>query len=400
MINLIVLIIFLLSCLHASLLTGLDVIQEEDFKLIHNKNIGLVINHTSLNREGIHILDLLLSNEKVKVVSIFTPEHGLKGTFSAGEKVTYDYDQDLGIDIISLYGNKRQPDLADLENIDCLIFDIQDIGSRYYTYVSTLTYMLNASALYDIPIIVLDRPNPLGRHVYGPSISSKFHSFVGMHSIPIRHGMTIGELALMINDLGWLPSLKKANLKVIKLKSWDTLSGYFKVSPSPNIANFETALMYNGMCLLEGTNISEGRGTETPFLLFGAPWMNSSLILKDLIELDYPGISFYQKTFKPYSRQGAKYPKYKNQLCYGIRIDVLDQSKINPLKVSVSILKTIYKYHYEQFSFNNNNFIEKLYGSDILEKNIKDKASIQNLINIWDQDSKAFISQREPYLLY
>ena len=203
-----------------------------------------------MNREGVHILDLLLSNEKVKVVSIFTPEHGLKGAFSAGEKVTYDYDQDLGVDIVSLYGNKRQPDLADLENIDCLIFDIQDIGSRYYTYVSTLTYMLNASALYDIPIIVLDRPNPLGRYVYGPSISSEFYSFVGMHSIPIRHGMTIGELALMINDLGWLPSLKKANLKVIRLKSWDTLPGYFKVSPSPNIANFETALMYNGMCLL------------------------------------------------------------------------------------------------------------------------------------------------------
>ena len=392
-------ILFFLSSLYANILTGLDVIQSDNFKLLHNKNVGLVINHTSLNQSGIHMLDLLLNNENINIVSIFTPEHGLKGDFSAGEKVSYESEK-YGINIISLYGNKKEPELDDLKNIDCIVFDIQDIGSRYYTYVSTLTYMLNASALYDIPIIILDRPNPLGRHVYGPIIFPDFYSFVGMHPIPIRHGMTIGELALMINDLDWLPSSKKANLEVVKLIGWDTLPGYFTVPPSPNIVDFETAFMYNGMCLLEGTNVSEGRGTRTPFLLFGAPWMNSNLILNDLIDLDYPGISFYQKTFKPHRMQGAKHPKYKNQLCYGIRIDVLDESIVSPLEVSISILKTIYKYHNDQFSFNNNNFIEKLYGSDIIKKNIKDKNSIQNLINIWEQDSEAFILQRKPYLLY
>tara|TARA_X000001036_G_C20687106_1_gene808045 strand:- start:2510 stop:3712 length:1203 start_codon:yes stop_codon:yes gene_type:complete len=400
MITFLINILFLLSSLDANILTGLDVVEQQDFKLLHDKNIGLVINHTSVNKEEIHILDLLLNNKNMNVVSIFTPEHGLKGNFSAGEKVDYDSNQDFGIKIVSLYGNKKEPNLNDLEDIDCIVFDIQDIGSRYYTYVSTLTYMLNASALYDIPIIVLDRPNPLGRHVEGPIISSDFYSFVGMHPIPIRHGMTIGELAQMINGENWIDSKKRANLKVIKLDGWDTKPGYFSKPPSPNMPDFETALIYNGACLFEGTNISEGRGTKDPFLLFGAPWMDSNLILEDLIELDYKGVSFYQKTFKPQSIDGARYPKYKNQLCYGIRMNVLNQSEIKPLEISISILKIIYKYHGDNFSFNNNNFIEKLYGSDVIKDNIKDKSSIQDLINTWDKDSETFISQREPYLLY
>jgi len=399
MIFIIFIIFSFLSFSYSNVLTGLDILQADNFKLFYNKNIGLVINHTSLNKDGIHIVDLLLEYEEINIKSIFTPEHGLKGSFSAGEKILNIVEEDYDIGIISLYGDKKEPNSSDLEGLDYIIFDIQDIGSRYYTYVSTLTYILNAASVAKIPVLVLDRPNPLGRQVSGPNISSEFYSFIGMHPIPIRHGMTIGELAVMINDEGWLPLSKKADLKIIELKNWDTMLGYFSIQPSPNIKNFKTALIYNGICLLEGTNISEGRGTKTPFLLFGAPWLNSKKILKDLTDYKFSGVSFYQKTFKPISIKGAKYPKYKDELCHGIKIDI-NQFDIDPLVIAVSILKTIYLYHSDSLSFNNNNFIMNLYGSEQLKENIINKDPIEDLIDIWDKDSRDFEFRREPYLLY
>ena len=399
--NLTIWILSLFSFSYANLLTGLDVFEESNmFRLFYNKNIALVVNHTSTNKDGVHILDLLLEHKDINIISIFTPEHGLKGDFSAGEKIFNAFDKNSGIKIVSLYGDKKQPDAIDLEGIDYIVFDIQDIGSRYYTYVSTLTYVLNASAINNVPIIVLDRPNPLGREVSGPIISSEFYSFVGMHPIPIRHGMTIGELATMINKEGWLPSSKKAKLRIIPMRGWDTFPGYFSIPPSPNIIDFETAVIYNGMCLLEGTNVSEGRGTDNPFLLFGAPWMNSKLILEDLISFKHAGVIFSEEKFKPISSKRAKYPKYKNQLCNGIKIDVIYPLEVNPLKISIFILKTIYKHHPEDFSFNSNDFIANLYGSVDIKKNIINQSPMQNLIDVWIEDSISFNSVRKSYLMY
>jgi len=396
------LIIIVLSFLYSvNLQSGLDAFEEEDFHLLHGKNIALVINHTSINSQGIHILELLSNYGNINIKSIFTPEHGLKGNFSAGEKVSNIFDKDLGITIISLYGEQREPQLNDLDMLDYIIFDIQDIGSRYYTYISTLTYILNAASKANIPVILLDRPNPLGRKVSGPIISSDFYSFTGMHPIPIRHGMTIGELALMINNENWLQSKKKVKLIIYKIENWDTMPGYFSLPPSPNIPNFESALIYNGMCLLEGTNLSEGRGTRSPFLLFGAPWMNSNKILKELNNKNLKGVRFYQKTFKPISITGvAKYPKYQDRLCHGIQVSVIDENKINPLEVAFSVLKIVYKNHPEHFSFNNNNFISKLYGSNDIKNNIINKDSISILLNDWNKDSSNFELSRKPYLLY
>ena len=399
--NFIFITLFFLSFSYANLLTGLDMLEKEDFKLLHNKDIGLVINHTSLNNHGIHILELLSNNNNIRIKSIFTPEHGLKGNFSAGEKIADIFNKKLGVDIISLYGDKKEPALSDISNLDYIIFDIQDIGSRYYTYISTLTHILNAASKANISVIVLDRPNPLGRKVFGPTISPEFYSFVGMHSIPVRHGMTIGELALMINNENWLQSGKTVDLVIYKIENWDTNPGYFSIPPSPNIPDFTTALVYNGMCLLEGTNLSEGRGTKTPFLLFGAPWMNSKEILEELINHHFFGVRFYQKTFKPVSIQGvAQYPKYQDQLCQGIQITVIDKNQIDPLEIAISILKIVYKNHPNNFSFNNNNFISKLYGSDDIKINIINKDSISIISNSWARDSAEFIIQRKPYLLY
>ena len=271
-----------------------------------------MVNHTSLDKDGNHLVDIISKDSSVSVKVVFSPEHGFKGNLSAGaffsDITTPDYK------IVSLYGKNKKPSLQDLDGIDIILFDIQDIGSRYYTYISTLTYVMEAAADLKIPLIVLDRPNPLGRKIDGPVLDMEYSSFVGMHPMPIRHGMTVGEIALMINGEKWISSGKTVDLQIIKLQDWDTHPGYFSISPSPNISNFKTALIYNGMCLLEGTNISEGRGTRDPFLLFGAPWMNSKKILKDLINLKFSGVNFYQKTFKPISIEGAKYPKYENEL--------------------------------------------------------------------------------------
>lgn len=397
----ILIITYLFTFLYSDILTGLDVLQKDDFRLFYNKNIGLVVNHTSVNRDGIHILELLSSYKSINIQSIFTPEHGLKGNFSAGEKIKDTFDKDLNINIISLYGNKREPELIDLDGLDYIVFDIQDVGSRYYTYVSTLTYILNAASKINLPIIILDRPNPLGRKISGPIISSDLYSFVGMHSIPIRHGMTIGELGIMINDEGWLDSGKKVDLIIYKIENWDKSLGYFSKPPSPNIPSLETAILYNGMCLFEGTNVSEGRGTQSPFKLFGAPWIDSRKLLKELLDKNLEGVRFYQKAFKPISIEGvSKYPKYKNELCYGIKIDIYEKEKLDPLRIAITALQIISKNHPDHFSFNQNNFIQKLYGSRDIKDYIVNQYSISSITEEWDKDYSRFKALREQYLIY
>ena len=394
-----ILIIFCFS--YANLLNGLDILEQEKFNQLDDKNIGLVINHTSLNKDGIHILELLSAYKNIHIQSIFTPEHGLKGSFSAGSPVLDIFNDSSGISIISLYGNRKEPTWSQISNLDYIIFDIQDIGSRYYTYVSTLTYILNAASKAKVPVIVLDRPNPLGRKVFGPNIYTEFQSFVGMHSIPIRHGMTIGELAIMINEQNWLPSEHKAELIIYKMENWDKKLGYFSIPPSPNIPDFNTALLYNGMCLLEGTNLSEGRGTNEPFLLIGSPWLNVAKNIEDLNALGLEEVVFLESNFVPISIKGmSEYPKYQNELCHGIKIKVTNMYRLEPLKLAVSILKIIYENHPNQFSFNNNNFISKLYGSNEIKINILNKEPIEILYDDWKKDSEKFINQRKPYLLY
>ena len=397
----ILIFVSLCTLLHSNILTGLDVLQRDHFKLLHNKNVGLVVNHTSVNKDGVHILDLLLSHELIKIQSIFTPEHGLKGNFSAGEKIPNTFNKDLNINIVSLYGKTHEPELSDLDGLDCIVFDIQDIGSRYYTYVSTLTYILNAASKVDLPVIILDRPNPLGRKVFGPIISSDFYSFVGMHPIPIRHGMTIGELGIMINEEGWLKSGKKVNLTIYKIENWDKSLGYFSIPPSPNIPSLETAIIYNGMCLFEGTNVSEGRGTKSPFTLFGAPWVDSQELLKELLDKDLEGVRFYQKAFKPISIEGvSKHPKYKDELCHGVKIDINEKEKVNPLMISILALQIISKNHPDHFSFNQNNFIQNLYGSRKIKDYIVNQYSMSRIMEDWAEDCRQFRSLRAEHLIY
>ena len=362
-------------------------------------NVGLVINHTSgiikIN-QVMNKIDVNIENMNANI--IFTPEHGLLNSFQAGEKV-----DDVGsynIPVISLYGENRKPKMEQLENLDAVIFDIQDIGSRYYTYVSTMTEVMNACIKANIPFVVLDRPNPIGGAINGPLLDLNFSSFVGMHPIPIRHGMTIGELAYMINNEGWLENGLKVPLYVVKMTGWNREMFYNEtgmnfIPPSPNIPDLNTAIMYAGMCLFEGTNISEGRGTDNPFMKIGAPWIDSKKLLIHIKKQKFEGVEFVLSTFIPQSIPGKSInPKYLSEKCYGIQFIIIDKKKIKPIEIALFIIDFISKNHKENFSFDKNNFIDNLYGSDILRKSINSKKTIDKIIEEW----KPF--NNEKYLLY
>jgi beta-N-acetylhexosaminidase len=298
---------------------------------------------------------------------------------------------------VSLYGVNRQPSPKELDDLDVLVYDIQDIGSRYYTYISSMAYMMDVAAQYNIPFIVLDRPNPLGRKISGPILDMEYASFVGMFPIPIRHGMTSGELALMINLEKWLPSGEEVDLSVIRISGWDMNPGYFSIAPSPNIPDYNTALVYNGMCLLEGTNISEGRGTDYPFLYFGAPWINGDTLTDTLNYLEFEGVSFESVNFTPIASERSMWPKYENEICSGCKIIITEGENYSPINTTIQIIYKITELYPERFEFLQTNFIDKLYGSNKLRKWVK---SQDNLFDIHEDWETQFSSLREQYLIY
>ena len=313
---------------YQSVLTGLDILELNRFDILQNKSVGLISNHTSINRFDRHLAELIIANQKMHVPIIFTPEHGFKGNLGAGD-IVKDQQKYLKAKVVSLYGKNKKPKKADLNGLDILVFDLQDVGARYYTYTSTLTLVMKAAAENSIPLIVLDRPNPLrGDKIQGPLLEMEYSSFVGMHPIPIRHGLTMGELAVMINENGWLGEKLHVDLTIIPMKGWERdmwydETGIYWKPPSPNLPSFNAALAYLGTCLLEGTNVSEGRGTYSPFLNIGAPWIDAKEFTKELQKLDLPGVQFHPHTFMPISMlDRAKYPKFENQECFGIMIQL------------------------------------------------------------------------------
>ena len=384
--------------------SGLDILQSSKFNLLKNKSIGLVINHTSVNRYNSHFLELIQNKPNIEILKLFTPEHGLKGKLSAGEFVNSSVNTKSEIEIISLYGKNKKPTHEDLNGIDLMVYDIQDIGSRYYTYISTMTYIMEACAENDIPVIILDRPNPLGgKIIRGPILKENFKSFVGMHPIPIIHGMTSGELGIMINEQNWINS--KVDLTVIPTINWqrkDEYNGSLKgwIPPSPNIPNLETAKIYTGFCLLEGTNISEGRGTYEPFKFIGAPWMNNNSLTLNINQLENTGLLLKKTEFNPISiNDMAKWPKYKDKNCNGYQI-MVNNENIDPLTAAIKFIYLINKNYPNNFEFLENNFIDLLYGSDDLRNTILNNENLNKLYSTWIHDEEVFRKQRSKYLIY
>ena len=384
-------------------LSGLDVIAEDNYKLFANKNIGIICNHTSVDKNGKHIVDVLHS--KCNVKAIFAPEHGFRGEKAAGAKILNGKDIKTGIDILSLYGKIKKPTKEMLKDIDILVYDIQDVGVRFYTYISTMAYCMEAAAQFNLDFIVLDRPNPIrGDIVEGPSLGLQYKSFVGMFAIPIRYGLTVGEFASYINEEHLLQDSLKTNLQIIKMKNWKRSSWYDEtgmkwIAPSPNIPNLETAIVYPGMCFLEGTNLSEGRGTDTPFLLFGAPWLNNRKIVNILTTSELKGETYTIEDFTPKGLKGKAYnPKFEGQLCKGIRIKVINRDSYNAIESVAKILDLIHKEHPGNFKWREH-FI------DLLSGNIEFRTSINNnkldtFIKTWKQTESKFKKESQKYYIY
>ncbi len=339
------------------------------------------MNQTSTVK-GKHLVDYL-SEGGVNVQKIFTPEHGFRGTADAGEKVDSEKDETTGVDIVSLYGKKKKPTPEDISDLDILIFDIQDVGVRFYTYISTLHYVLEAAAENNIPVIVLDRPNPLSRYVDGPILEPEYKSFVGMHPVPVVYGMTIGEYALMINGEGWLANGIEAKLEVIPIDNFTHDSTYIlPIKPSPNLPNSIAIGHYPSLCFFEGTTVSVGRGTDAPFQQIGHPKFSQS---------DF--------SFTPKSGPGAKYPKLENKECIG-----LDLRRVAPdyTKLDLGYLIKFYENlsAQEQPFFLDSNFFNLLAGTDQLKKMIIAQVSESEIRAMWEPGLIDFKLKRKKYLLY
>jgi uncharacterized protein YbbC (DUF1343 family) len=351
--------------------------------LLQGKRVGITANHTATIGEK-HLVDVLLEN-KVKVQRIFAPEHGFRGTADAGEHINAATDEKTGIEIASLYGKNYKPAPEQLRDIDCMLFDIQDVGARFYTYLSTMHYVMEACAENKVPLILLDRPNPNGFYVDGPVLEKEFRSFVGMHPIPIVHGMSLGELAQMINGEGWLANGVKCALTVVACTGHTHKVEYnFTNPPSPNLPTMQAIHLYPSLCLFEGTVISVGRGTYMPFEVFGHPSFEP----------------YYPFRFRPESTAGAQNPPYKNEICYGVNLHYYnDHYLIDEPQLRLEWLIEAYN-HYEEKDKFFNPFFYKLCGTKRIRQQIEQGLSAEEIRASWQAEVNEFKKLRKNYLLY
>ncbi len=359
--------------------------------VITNKSVGLVVNQTSMVNQT-HLADTLLTLG-VNVKSIFAPEHGFRGTADAGETIKDGVDTKTGLPVVSLYGKNKKPTDEQLTNVDIIIFDIQDVGARFYTYISTLHYVMEAAAENDKTVIVLDRPNPNGFYVSGPMMEEENKSFVGMHSIPVVHGMTVGEYAEMINREGWLKNGITCNLRVVTCNGYDHSKYYeLPIKPSPNLPNMRSIYLYPVLCLFEGTDISVGRGTDKQFQVLGTPNIN-----KELFDTE-------PFTFIPIPKPGAKYPKHQDKECFGedmTKKDVVSIRKSISNRLNAVHLRHYYSTHSNKDNFfNSNNFFDKLAGTKHLKELIIAEASTDEFTQLYNNGVEDFMKIRKKYLLY
>jgi len=355
---------------------------ERYLPVLEKKKVGLIVNHTSMVGNT-HLVDFL-KEKNVVVSKIFTPEHGFKGTADAGEKI--DNDTYQSIPVISLYGDNKKPTAEGLQNVDLLVFDMQDVGARFYTYISTLHYVMEAAAENNIELLVLDRPNPNGHYVDGPVREPAYESFVAKHPIPVVHGLTVGELAQMINGEGWLKDKIKCQLSIIMAPNYNHNISYdLPVKPSPNLPNATSILLYPSLCFFEGTTLSIGRGTDKQFQVIGHPALN---------EMTY--------SFTPQKNEGAKYPKLENEQCFGVDLSRTDKKALFlQQKLNLNWLIEMYKAFPDKANFFlENNFFDKLAGTTSFREQIKQGLSETAIRATWQNDLDAYKKMRKKYLLY
>jgi uncharacterized protein YbbC (DUF1343 family)/CubicO group peptidase (beta-lactamase class C family) len=377
--------------LNAEVLNGIDVLERDGFKELQNLHVGLVTNHTGRNRAGRQTIDILRDAEGVKLVALFSPEHGIRG--QADEKVSDSKDERTGLPIYSLYGERRRPTPGQLKNLDAIVFDIQDVGARFYTYISTLGAVLEEAAKARIPVFVLDRPNPInGVDVEGAIADADKLSFIAYHRLPIRHGMTVGELARLFNDERKL----NCDLRVIKMEHWQRAMWFDGtqqtwVNPSPNMRSLTEATLYPGIGLLETTNISVGRGTDTPFEIIGAPFIDGVQLAKELNEKNLAGVRFVPVRFTP------KVSTFKNQECGGVNIIITNRAAFQPVRVGIEIALALRRLYPNEWRVDDYNKL--LVNAATLER-IKRGDSASDIIASWSQELENFKRARARALLY
>ena len=391
-IRLLFIFIILYQTIQGKVKLGIDVLAENNFSIIKNKKVGLIINHTSINSNWRSTIEIISESNVCELVAIFTPEHGFDGKLD--EYINYGDNLIYNIPVYSLYGETLRPEKSMIRNIDYLIFDILDIGTRFYTYIGTMKYCMEVANENNIGFIVLDRPNPInGIDISGPMLKNiNVFGLAGVHNLPIRHGMTTGELALLFKA----DEKMQLNLNIIKMEGWKREmwfdeTGIPWVNPSPNIRNMNQASLYPGLGLFERLNVANKRGLPSPFEMIGAPRINAYDFVNSLNKYNLPGVNFTPIKFSPEEH------KYSSELCEGIYITITDREKLEPVKLGFIIIITLYKMYPLEFD------IDKLWHitrSKGLIQKIKNDSSITELIKDWNNDLDIFRNKRVQYLLY
>ncbi len=383
------------SLLCARVKTGLDVLVEQDFAPLAGKRIGVIANQNTRTWDHRSIVSVMAKSGRFKLTAILTPEHGFSGQAEAGESIASGKDPETGVPIYSLYNHgSYRPTPEMLAKVDALVYDLQDVGARFYTYPATLAYVMQAAAPTHIPVYVLDRPNPInGVTVEGPVLDPKYNSMIGYGRRPIRHGMTIGELALFFNG----ENKFGADVRVIKMEGWQRRmwmdqTGLEWINPSPNLRSLTAVILYPGTCLVENTVISIGRGTDTPFQMMGAPWMKALELADYLNSRAIPGVRFMARRFTPTE------PPYKGQECFGVEVELLNRDELNTSRLGLELVAALLKFHPDKFTLDRK--IMLLLGSDKAAELLKAGKTGAEVDEALRGETEAFMKVRQKYLLY
>jgi uncharacterized protein YbbC (DUF1343 family) len=386
--------------------TGSDRLLTDAPELIRDKRVGILTNHTGRLADGSHIVDAIAKAGIAKLVALYGPEHGITGDVPDGELVNHASHPRYEVPIYSLYGKTEKPTKEMLAGVDVMVCDIQDVGARFYTFISTVALALEAAAEQGIPFVLLDRPNPIRGVKYdGPIRTQPLKSFVGWMPIPVTHGMTLGELTRMWNDEGQLANGVRARLTIVPMEGWKRTmwfdeTGLPWTSPSPNMPRLSTAIIYPGLCFVEGTTIAEGRGTPWPFELVGAPWVDPDKILDQLSRFATPGVDFTPMAFTPQAIPGiASEPKYEGTRCRGIRLCVLDRDRVEPVKLGIAVLAAFKRIYPDQTRLRHRRF-DRLTGSSVVRKMLNENADPAEICRVWAAELDVFGKVREKYLMY
>jgi uncharacterized protein YbbC (DUF1343 family) len=377
---------------------GIDVLLLQGAGPLAGRRVGLITNHTGRAADGRSTIDVLHEHPDLELVGLFAPEHGIRGVAEAGETIAGGRDARTGLPIHSLYGETRTPTAGMLEGIDALAFDIQDIGTRYYTYVWTMALAMRTAAEAGRRFVVLDRPNPLGGvHVQGNVLDSAYATFVGLYPVPMRHGLTAGELAHLLNAVyGYGADLHVVKVSGWRREQWFDMTGLPWEAPSPNMPDLESATHYPGTCLFEGTNLSVGRGTSLAYQQLGAPWLDAERIVQQLDGMALPGVHFEAVTFTPTSPGDGK---FSGETVRGMRLRVTDRATYDPTLTATAVLTVIRALHPEQLTFNVRHF-DRLAGTDRLRLGILAGENMESLTADWQTQLAEFERVRSTHLLY